>query len=49
MLHHHEQVGSAPEAGQLLKSPRASTLTASLSSRIDESQLSALALPARLP
>ncbi len=36
-------VGSASEAGQLLKSPRASTTTASLSSRIDENQLSALA------
>jgi hypothetical protein len=36
-------VGSASEAGQLLKSPRASTMTASPSSRIDENQLSTLA------
>ena len=33
-------VGSASEAGQLNKSPRASTTTASLSSPIDENQLS---------
>ena len=33
-------VASASEIGQLLKSPRASTTTASLSSRIDEDQLS---------
>jgi hypothetical protein len=36
-------MGSASEAGQLLKPPRASTTTASLSSRIDENQLSTLA------
>jgi hypothetical protein len=36
-------VGSESEAGQLVKSPRASTTTASLSSRIDENQLSTLA------
>lgn len=36
-------VGSPSEAGQLLKSPRASTTKASLSSRIDENQLSTLA------
>jgi hypothetical protein len=43
MLHRHKHVGEASEAGQLLKSPRASTTTASLSSRIDENQLSTLA------
>jgi hypothetical protein len=49
MLHRHNMVGSASEAGQLLKTPRTSTTTASLSSRIDENQLSTLAVPARLP
>jgi hypothetical protein len=49
MLHRHNMVGSASGAGQLLKTPKASTTTASLSSRIDENQLSTLAVPARLP
>jgi len=49
MLHRPNVVGSASGAGQLLKTPKASATTASLSSRIDENQLSTLAAQARLP